>query len=509
MVAPAVSIAHVCYTVLFTWIIYLVAGATYRLYFHPLAKFPGPKLAALTGWYEFYHDIVHKGQFIWKLQELHDKYGPIVRISPEELHIRDSHYYEELYAPGSKKRDKYVGWVAMAGAPDSSFATAPHNLHRIRRAALNPYFSKRSISQTENLILAKVQVLCRRLEQACKSGQVIRLDVAYMALTMDVITHYCFGHSYDYLEEDDFKASWKETVIAGSANGAFLRQFPWALPILKMAPLSLVQVLNPPAGHLMAWQKMVRAQVDDIIAKNKEGKKTKGTVFQALLDSDLPPEEKSADRLQDEGQTIVGAGSETTAKSLAVITFYLCEDKKKLERLREELRTVMPTPTSSVSLTTLEQLPYMTAVINEGIRLMFGVTTRLPRVSPTEALRYKDWVIPPGTPVSQSNYFVHMDSTIFPNPETYDPDRWLRAAEEGFRLDRYFVSFSKGSRMCVGINLAYAELYLTLAHVVSRFEIDNIDTTAERDIQISRDLFVGVPRADSKGVRAKVVGVRS
>lgn len=362
MVAPAVSIAHVCYTVLFTWIIYLVAGATYRLYFHPLAKFPGPKLAALTGWYEFYHDIVHKGQFIWKLQELHDKYGPIVRISPEELHIRDSHYYEELYAPGSKKRDKYVGWVAMAGAPDSSFATAPHNLHRIRRAALNPYFSKRSISQTENLILAKVQVLCRRLEQACKSGQVIRLDVAYMALTMDVITHYCFGHSYDYLEEDDFKASWKETVIAGSANGAFLRQFPWALPILKMAPLSLVQVLNPPAGHLMAWQKMVRAQVDDIIAKNKEGKKTKGTVFQALLDSDLPPEEKSADRLQDEGQTIVGAGSETTAKSLAVITFYLCEDKKKLERLREELRTVMPTPTSSVSLTTLEQLPYMVSV---------------------------------------------------------------------------------------------------------------------------------------------------
>src|SRR3954447_9716221 len=55
------------------------------------------------------------------------------------------------------------------------------------------------------------------------------------------------------------------------------------------------------------------------------------------------------------------------------------------------------------------------------------------------------------TPVSESNYFVHMDSTIFPNPESYDPDRWIRAAQEGVRLDRYFVSFSKGSRMCVGI----------------------------------------------------------
>ena len=55
--------------------LYLGAVAVYNLYFHPLAKFPGPKLAAATGWYEFYHDIVHRGMFIWKLDELHKKYG--------------------------------------------------------------------------------------------------------------------------------------------------------------------------------------------------------------------------------------------------------------------------------------------------------------------------------------------------------------------------------------------------------------------------------------------------
>lgn len=61
--------------VLTSWIAYLVAGGIYRLYFHPLAKFPGPKIAALTGWYECYHDLFRHGMLIWKLQELHDKYG--------------------------------------------------------------------------------------------------------------------------------------------------------------------------------------------------------------------------------------------------------------------------------------------------------------------------------------------------------------------------------------------------------------------------------------------------
>lgn len=303
----------------------------------------------------------------------------------------------------------------MAGAPTSSFATVSHELHRLRRSALNQFFSKRSVHQVEYLILEKIELLVQRFEAAIQTGEVIRLDAAYMALTMDIITHYAYGQSYNYLAEDDFKLSWKETVIGGSANGAFLRQFPWAFPIMKAVPLSALRVMNPQAGLLVEWQHMVRRQIDEIIQANQAGKKAEGTIFQELLDSDLPEEEKSADRLQDEGQTLVGAGSETTAKSLSIITFYLLQDKKKLQKLRDELRTVMPTLSTKPSWAALEQLPYLvrltscsaqdfvklttpnqSAVINEGIRLMYGVTTRLPRVAPNEALKYNDWVIPPG-----------------------------------------------------------------------------------------------------------------
>lgn len=55
--------------------IYLVVLAVYRLYLSPLAKFPGPKLATLTLWYEFYYDVIERGRYTWKISELHKQYG--------------------------------------------------------------------------------------------------------------------------------------------------------------------------------------------------------------------------------------------------------------------------------------------------------------------------------------------------------------------------------------------------------------------------------------------------
>lgn len=73
--SPSVEWTNLFYTLTGAWVVYLIVGAIYRLYFHPLAKFPGPKIAALTGWYEAYHDMYRRGMFIWKIQEMHDKYG--------------------------------------------------------------------------------------------------------------------------------------------------------------------------------------------------------------------------------------------------------------------------------------------------------------------------------------------------------------------------------------------------------------------------------------------------
>lgn len=58
-------------------VLYIAGTLTYRLYFHPLAKFPGPKLAAATRWYEAYYDVVCRGRYTFKIAELHKKYGNV------------------------------------------------------------------------------------------------------------------------------------------------------------------------------------------------------------------------------------------------------------------------------------------------------------------------------------------------------------------------------------------------------------------------------------------------
>jgi cytochrome P450 len=118
------------------------------------------------------------------------------------------------------------------------------------------------------------------------------------------------------------------------------------------------------------------------------------TVFHDVISSDLPAREKTLDRLYQEGQTFVAAGTETTAWCLTVITFYLIENPTVMEKLRTELQNANASTGAE-----LEKLPYLSAVIQEGLRLSFGVCTRLARIAPIDTLVLRDgqkvWEIPP------------------------------------------------------------------------------------------------------------------
>lgn len=514
--------------------IYLLAKVIYRLYLHPLSRFPGPKLAAATYLYGAYYDVVEEAQFVFKLGALHDTYGPVVRISPGEIHVRDSGFFDTLHpGPGGRKthRDKWHRANRANGAPGSLASAGPHALHRARRAAINPYFSRAAIAELEaKSIRSKVELLCKRLREHTSSSssatdgdEVVDVGAAMTALTMDVICEYCYGECYDCLQDPAFAPHWKQAMQAGFESTNVTKHFIWLLRLMNSLPDWLAVKMGPDIAIFVQWKTRLSAQARAIYAEQEqqggihkdvkeeemEKQPRPKTIFHGIMQADLPPAEKTADRLADEAFVLLVAGAETTARTLCVILCHLLSKPSVLTRLRAELDPVLKEaagglPPSRV----LEDLLLLRAVVQEGTRLAEPVTNRQILVAPEEDLVVesggKGIVIPRGTPVSQTFRDVLLDPEIFPEPREFDPDRYLRAAEKGKRLDKYLVSFSRGGRSCAGINLAYAELYLTVAALVGRFDMALCDFDRTRDLDVVRDKFIGMPFKEARPIRFRL-----
>lgn len=174
--------------------------------------------------------------------------------------------------------------------------------------------------------------------------------------------------------------------------------------------------------------------------------KGRRTIVHAILDSKLPPSEKTPARVFEDVSTITGAGFETTASALRLIIFHVYANPNILHRLRDELAGASDTLEWKV----LEQLPYLTATLMEGLRLSPAIASRMARVAPDRDLSYEKWKIPAGTPVGMTLVLMHSEESIYPDPYRFNPDRWMDP-DARRTLDKVFAPFSKGTRNCLGM----------------------------------------------------------
>ena len=393
---------------------------------------------------------------------------------------------------------------------NSAFKTIEHDLHKQRRVQLNSFFSKASIRTLESLIAGKVDRLCERLQEASRSAKVVSLTHAFAALTLDIISRVCFGFSYDCLELEDFAQTWYQDMVSASRATNLVRHFPWIFHLTAHLP-SFPQ--SSASNGLLAAKKRkedLSRQVSEVIGRHSRGEKTSVdtcTIFDTILDADVSTHEKSASRLTEEAHTLTGAGTMTTATALEATIYYLLKNTSCLARLRHELKAAIPDSNLFPSLAELEKLPYLTAVVHEALRLSKSVPHRLARVSPDTHFTYGNVVIPRGVPVGMTMMDLLENPDIFPNPHAFVPERWLPFDSLEVRHRRKsLVVFGGGTRMCLGLNLAWAELYLAVAMVVRRFcdRFRLYDTVFERDIKITVDGFNALPSRESKGLRVTI-----
>ncbi|KAH8703117.1 cytochrome P450 [Talaromyces proteolyticus] len=381
--------------------------------------------------YAFYHDVIRRGHYMWEIEEMHRQYGPIVRISPDTVHVNDPEFIDQIFAGPGKK-------------------------------PLNPFFSKQNIRRLETTVLEVLDRIIQRLDEHVIKKVPVNLSLLYRATTHDIIAKYAFGEDSVCFNRQDLNKPYFESYH-------------------KMASIVKINKIKSSTIH------------------NEE--------------NDLPESEKSPARLAEEAQNLLAAGTDSTANTLSAITYHLLSNPHILKKLRAELQDAIPEGTVP-KISKIENLPYLSAVIQEGLRLRPAVSTRQERVSPDEDLIYTNgktkmsYRIPAGTCMATSAVLPSRLPEIYPSPEEFRPERFL----ENATLKRHQLTFSCGTRVCLGINLAYQEMYMILATLFRRCDpwdgtgdqtsmtLELFETTHD-DIAIVRDLVTENIKDDSQGVR--------
>ncbi|KAF9077841.1 cytochrome P450 [Rhodocollybia butyracea] len=444
----------------------------YRLFFHPLRKYPGPILAALTGWYEAYYNIVKGGGLVAEIERLHKLHGPVVRVGPNTLHFNDRQAYHDIYTHGStlvKEREFYS--AIGAHAPQGSLIFCDPEVSKQRRGLLQPLFSRKAVMSLEYTIQQKIDKLLAILKSNYNSSSTaVSMAVAYRALTTDIITSYCFAESAtNNLESPGLCHPILQGIQEATRMLWFQRHFPFLIPFVLNVPQKLILWLSPKfEGHLKmkaGFERQIDCVINDpetlSIAEHE-------TVFYHLLEP-KDQERPSRASLVDEAFILVIAGSDTVGNACNIGSFYALKYPSIHSKLKKELEEVWVDADRPMSYTALEKLPYLTAFIKEVLRFSIGIVHPLPRVVGPSTPKIGGLKIPSGTIVEMSTMFLHMNPEVFPDPHTFNPDRWLVEDTNQMMLD--LAPFSKGPRMCLGLNLAWCELYLIFGNILRRLDL--------------------------------------
>jgi cytochrome P450 len=298
--------------------------------------------------------------------------GPVVRILPNEVHLADTANWDKIYYVGSKytKARTYYGALMV---PHSTFGAETNGIHKIKRARLNPMFSRRQVLELEDVVQQTVAKVVRLTRAAEAAARPVDLHHMFRGVSVDVISEYAFNQSYALLDSPDLGANFFAMVRGIGPAMWFFQQFPPLKDVALTIPLSVMESYMGPAMRQVAMlQREAMARLQGVRGSMAAGKLPTGrpTIFSELVD----PEKQSGypvpplDELKDEVYAVLAAAADTTGNAMTVAAYKVLCNPHIYQTLREELLEAFPDPDARLEFTKLEKLPYLTGVIKEGLR---------------------------------------------------------------------------------------------------------------------------------------------
>ncbi|KAI8964797.1 putative cytochrome P450 [Daldinia sp. FL1419] len=434
-----------------------ILGYTITILSNPLAKIPGP-------WYTLWTEIVLKHKVItgqrpqW-VHSLHDKYGTVVRISPQEVSIQDPNAVQEIYRIKNEflKSKFYSDFLP---GYQNIFSTVDVNFHRRHRRLLASEMSESGLVQHRPTVENKVRMAIEGMAEEMKRRGATDVHRWSLAMATDIIGELSFGSSFRMLETQEENQYIRDLKLLGFAGG--LRStFPTLTKITKYIKL-------PVFSMGIEVQHRMRSYATQSLGRHyksveEQGRNAKPTLLSKLYkasvdNSDTLPFEE----LRDDAQAYIAAGSDTTTNTLTYLIYTLCKYPDIKEKLVAELKTLPDGFTDP----DLKKLPYLDNVVQETLRLYSAAPSGLPRVVPQGGATLAGHYIPGGYVVSSQAYSMHRNPAVYPDPLKFDPSRWENPTKA---MKDAFVPFGGGSRICIGLHLAKMELRLATARFFARF----------------------------------------
>lgn len=437
----------------------------------PLLKIsgiPGPSIYAITPWRLAYDDW--KGTRTRTIHLLHQKYGPVVRIAPNETSFNSLSALKTIYGAGSGfERTSFYRMFDVYGR-QNLFTYGSSKAHGERKKLLNHAYSKSSILKfSASAVEEKVWEYMTLLEADPKTASEIFSSLHYYSL--DNITHFLYGSKLggtkamigstqdralldDVLDPSRRKLAWFAVHFPLYTKWLMSRT---GLTEKVVASLGLLPQQKPTVytgirqHALGAWNSFYRTAAD-VKAESKAY-----TIIGRLWAHHVSQKE---DGLQDmeiasEAADHLLAGVDTTSDSLMFLIWALSlpHNLKFQEKLIEEVVAMPPSMLDSRGVPTAEaagKLPYLDAVVKEVLRLYAPLPASEPRSLPIECV-IDGYNIPANTIVSMSPYTLHRNPEVFPDPLVFNPERWLGDPKDVMEMKKWFWAFSSGGRMCIGM----------------------------------------------------------
>ncbi|KAK1675048.1 cytochrome P450 [Colletotrichum godetiae] len=441
----------------------LIIPLIYNVLFHPLARVPGPFLAKFNDFwhaYQLYTDMRHE-----KLCKLHDQYGPVLRLGPNTVSVNTTEGFQKVYSATSPI-DKSPFYQSFTPGFQSSFSSMGA-AYKEKKSILSQAFSQKKLDAMEPAFMEHIWKLCKVM----KSQSEVNLDDTLSALTVDILSDVCFGETFDLLHNPMEKA--KEGTL-------------WRWPLLQ-------QMIRKFSYACTTRGYPAKLAIDAMI-KQRQSPSGKHDIFNYLLTATSPTTGVPFPDRELFGEAIVMfvAGSDTTSTALLTILWHLLAHKNAYDKLVSEIRSTV-TRRDELSYHKIQHLPYLRAVIEEGMRIFPPNSGFIPRqvLQSDGAFVLHGVPLPVGTEVGVANMAMHRNPEYFERPNCFIPERWIGDGQSAVKDKSAFSPFSKGPRACLGRTMAYMEMSLVLAAVSLEMDLEFQDPEFEaRQGYTATDSFV-------------------